>query len=65
MGSLHRQVLDREGIPVMVREFGGGSALFGGVPVGVSLFVPANRLSDALAALGLDPALNGGAEPAE
>lgn len=65
MGSLHRQVLDREGIPVMEREFGGGSALLGGVPVGVSLFVPANRLAEALAILGQDPALGEGVEPAE
>src|SRR5579884_4571037 len=58
LGSVHQQVLQREGIPFLVREFGGGSAVLGGVPVGVSLFVPRERLADALAVLGLDPALD-------
>jgi hypothetical protein len=58
LGSLHQQVLNREGIPALVREWGGGSAVLGGVPVGVSLFVPGNRLGEALALLGLDAALD-------
>jgi hypothetical protein len=59
LGSLHQQVLAREGIPVLVREFGGGSALLGGVPVGVSLFVPRARLREALSVLGLEAAMEG------
>jgi hypothetical protein len=65
MGSLHQQVLQREGIPFLVREFGGGSAILGGVPVGVSLFVPRERLADALAVLGLDAAIEPGDEQPE
>lgn len=62
MGSLYQQVLMRAGIPVMEREFGGGSALLGGVPVGVSLFVPRDRLQEALDILGQEPALEAGQE---
>jgi hypothetical protein len=65
LGSLHQQVLGREGIPVLVREWGGGSAVLGGVPVGVSLLVPENRLGEALATLGLDEALNAAMEGRE
>jgi hypothetical protein len=54
MGSLYQQVLREAGIPVLAREWGGGSALIGGVPVGVSLFVPRDRLAAARAALGRD-----------
>jgi len=65
LGSLHQQVLGRDGIPVLVREWGGGSAVLGGVPVGVSLFVPENRLGEALAILGLDAALGAAMEGKE
>lgn len=51
LGSLYMQQLARAGIPVMPREWGGGSAMLGGVPVGVSLFVPDDRLDEARAIL--------------
>jgi len=59
LGSLYQQVLANAGIPVRLREWGGGSALLGGVPVGVSLFVPSNRLDEARAILQLDAAREG------
>ncbi len=65
LGSLHQQVLEREGIPVMPREWGGGSAMLGGVPIGISLFVPDDRLDEARLALGIDAMSHAAGEGAE
>lgn len=51
LGGLYQSLLRSAGVPVLTREWGGGSAVLGGVPVGVSLFVPRARLAEARAIL--------------
>jgi hypothetical protein len=65
LASLYGQQLERAGIPVMPREWGGGSALLGGVPVGVSLFVPEDRLQEARAILAVDDEPDAGGDEAD
>ena len=54
LAIMYQDVLRKAGIPVLAREWGGGSALVGGVPVGMSLYVPVDRADDARQLLGVD-----------
>jgi len=47
IGAMYADLLEQAGIPVLRKEWGGGSAMLGGVPVGVSLLVPQERLAEA------------------
>lgn len=53
IGSLHRQVLQQAGIPVLTQEWGAGSAAMGGASTGVRLLVPEDRLAEAREVLDL------------
>jgi hypothetical protein len=53
LAIMYQDVLRKAGIPVLAREWGGGSALVGGVPVGMSLYVPVERADEAKELLGL------------
>jgi hypothetical protein len=64
LATMYQDVLRKAGIPVLAREWGGGSALVGGVPVGMSLYVPVERADDAKRLLGLDDVGNDGGEHA-
>ena len=54
LAIMYQDVLRKAGIPVLAREWGGGSALVGGVPVGMSLYVPVDRAEEAKQLLGVD-----------
>jgi hypothetical protein len=54
LAIMYQDVLRKAGIPVLAREWGGGSALVGGVPVGMSLYVPVDRAEEARQVLGVD-----------
>jgi hypothetical protein len=54
LATMYQDVLRKAGIPVLVREWGGGRALVGGVPVGMSLYVPAERAEEARRLLGVE-----------
>jgi hypothetical protein len=54
LAIMYQDVLRKAGIPVIAREWGGGSALVGGVPVGMSLYVPVDRAEEARQMLGVD-----------
>jgi hypothetical protein len=54
LAVMYQDVLRKAGIPVLAREWGGGSALVGGVPVGMSLYVPVGRAEEARLLLGVD-----------
>ncbi len=54
LATMYQDVLRKAGIPVLAREWGGGSALVGGVPVGMSLYVPVDRAEEARQLLGVD-----------
>jgi hypothetical protein len=54
LAIMYQDVLRKAGIPVFAREWGGGSALVGGVPVGMSLYVPVDRAEEARQLLGVD-----------
>ena len=54
LATMYQDVLRKAGIPVLARESGGGSALVGGVPVGMSLYVPVDRAEEARQLLGVD-----------
>lgn len=54
LAAMYQDVLRKAGIPVLAREWGGGSALVGGVPVGMSLYVPAARADEARQVLGVE-----------
>ena len=56
LGAMYADLLDQAGIPVLRQEWGGGSAMLGGVPVGVSLLVPQERLAEAKEIVGEDEA---------
>ena len=56
LGAMYAHLLERAGIPVLRREWGGGSAMLGGVPVGVNLLVPQERLAEAKEFVGGDEA---------
>ena len=56
LATMYQDVLRKAGIPVLAREWGGGSALVGGVPVGMSLYVPVDRAEEARQLLGVDGA---------
>lgn len=56
LGTMYADILQQAGIPVVRQEWGGGSAMLGGVPVGVSLLVPRDRLAEAREILGVDEA---------
>ncbi|HEY7021491.1 MAG TPA: hypothetical protein VH349_10275 [Ktedonobacterales bacterium] len=56
LAIMYQDVLRKAGIPVLAREWGGGSALVGGVPVGMSLYVPVDRAEEARQLLGVDGA---------
>jgi Putative prokaryotic signal transducing protein len=58
LAIMYQDVLRKAGIPVLAREWGGGSALVGGVPVGMSLYVPVDRAEEARHLLGVDGAEN-------
>lgn len=47
LGAMYADLLEQAGITVLRREWGGGSAMLGGVPVGVNLLVPQDRLAEA------------------
>ena len=53
LAIMYQDVLRKAGIPVLAREWGGGSALVGGVPVGMSLYVPVERADEAKELLGV------------
>jgi len=53
---MYADLLDQAGIPVLSQEWGGGSAMVGGVPVGVNLLVPQERLAEAKEIVGEDEA---------
>jgi hypothetical protein len=53
LAIMYQDVLRKAGIPVLAREWGGGSALVGGVPVGMSLYVPVDRAEEARQLLGV------------
>ena len=53
LAIMYQDVLRKAGIPVLAREWGGGSALVGGVPVGMSLYVPVDRADEAKELLGM------------
>lgn len=53
LATMYQDVLRQAGIPVLAREWGGGSALVGGVPVGMSLYVPTERAEEARRLLGV------------
>jgi hypothetical protein len=54
LAIMYQDVLRKAGIPVIAREWGGGRALVGGVPVGMSLYVPVARADEAKQLLGVD-----------
>jgi hypothetical protein len=54
LAIMYQDLLRKAGIPVLAREWGGGSALVGGVPVGMSLYVPIDRAEEARQLLGVD-----------
>lgn len=54
IGLMHADVLRQAGISVLVRDWNPGSAVFGGVPVGVTLLVPSRQVAGARAILGLE-----------
>ena len=56
LGAMYADLLEQAGIPVLGQEWGGGSALVGGVPVGVNLLVPQERLAEAKEIVGGDEA---------
>jgi len=56
LGAMYADLLDQAGIPVLSQEWGGGSAMVGGVPVGVNLLVPQERLAEAKEIVGEDEA---------
>jgi hypothetical protein len=56
LATMYQDVLRKAGIPVLAREWGGGRALVGGVPMGMSLYVPAARAEEARRLLGMEPA---------
>lgn len=56
LGAMYANLLEQAGIPVLRREWGGGSAMLGGVPVGVNLLVPQDRLAEAREIVGGDEA---------
>jgi len=60
LATMYQDVLRKAGIPVLAREWGGGRALVGGVPVGMSLYVPAERAEEAKRLLGVEG--DGGSE---
>jgi hypothetical protein len=53
LAIMFQDVLRKAGIPVIAREWGGGRALVGGVPVGMSLYVPLDRADEAKELLGV------------
>lgn len=53
LAIMYQDVLRKAGIPVLAREWGGGRALVGGVPVGMSLYVPVDRADEARELLGM------------
>lgn len=53
LAIMYQDVLRKAGIPVVAREWGGGRALVGGVPVGMSLYVPVDRADEAKELLGM------------
>ena len=56
LGAMYADLLEQAGIPVLRQEWGGGSAMLGGVPVGVNLLVPQDRLAEAREIVGGDEA---------
>ena len=54
LAVMYQDVLRKAGIPVLAREWGGGRALVGGVPVGMSLYVPTERAEEARRLLGFE-----------
>jgi hypothetical protein len=54
LATMYQDVLRKAGIPVLAREWGGGRALVGGVPVGMSLYVPTDRAQEARRLLGVE-----------
>jgi hypothetical protein len=54
LATMYQDVLRKAGIPVLAREWGGGRALVGGVPMGMSLYVPAARADEAKRLLGVE-----------
>jgi hypothetical protein len=56
LAVMYQDVLRKAGVPVLAREWGGGRALVGGVPVGMSLYVPVERLEEARQLLGVESA---------
>lgn len=53
LGAMYTDLLRHARIPVNVQQWGAGSGAFGGVPVGVRLLVPSERLAEARAILHL------------
>jgi putative signal transducing protein len=53
LATMYQDVLRKAGIPVLAREWGGGRALVGGVPMGMSLYVPTDRAEEARRLLGV------------
>ena len=47
LGAMYAHLLEQAGIPVLRQEWGGGRAMLGGVPVGLNLLVPQERLAEA------------------
>ncbi len=56
IGEMYADVLRKSGVPVLVKQWGGGTVLVGGAPMGLSLYVPRSRVDEARDVLGLDEA---------
>jgi hypothetical protein len=54
LALMYQDLLRKAGIPVLAREWGGGRALVGGVPMGMSLYVPVERAEEARRLLGVE-----------
>lgn len=52
LGAMYADLLRQAAIPVMLREWGAGSAVLGGVPVGVDVLVPHDHIAMARDVLG-------------
>lgn len=59
LGEMYLNLLHSARIPVSIQQWGGGSAVVGGAPMGLRLLVPEERLEDARAVVGQDQAGEG------